>query len=166
MAEAPDVVTDPRREPSSRIFEEGSFPPASEVSPLTPGDRAFAAAFEEGTLPASEFHHADHVRLAWIYLLREPVLEALERYVAGIRRFAVANGKPDLYHETITWAYLLLIHERLEHTGREASWEEFAAANPDLLVWKGGILERWYRPETLASDLAKRVFVWPDRAAA
>ena len=141
----------------------GPRTPGGEDSPLTSEDRAFAAAFAGGTL--EEFHHADHVRLAWIYLLRYPVLEALERFVAGIRRFAAANGKPDLYHETITWAYLLVIHERLERTGREMSWEEFAAANPDLLVWKGGILERWYRPETLASDVAKRVFVWPDRAA-
>lgn len=141
----------------------GARTPGREASPLTSEDRAFAAAFDEGTL--KEFHHADHVRLAWIYLLRYPVLEALERYVAGIRRFAAANGKPDLYHETVTWAYLLLIHERLERTGREVSWEEFASVNPDLLIWKGGIVERWYRPETLASDLAKRVFVWPDWAA-
>lgn len=131
-------------------------------SRLTVSERAFVAAFEAGTLTG--FHHADHVRLAWIYLRRHPVLEALGRFVTGIRSFAEAKGAPDLYHETITWAYLLLIHERLERTGRDAGWEEFAAANPDLLVWKGGIPERWYRPETLASDLAKRVFVWPDAA--
>lgn len=135
--------------------------PAGGASPLTAEDRTFAAAFDHGTL--EEFHHADHVRLAWIYLQREPALEALGRFVAGIRRFAAAKGKPDLYHETVTWAYLLLIHERLERTGRDVGWDEFAAANPDLLVWEGGILERWYRPETLGSDVAKRVFVWPDR---
>jgi hypothetical protein len=131
--------------------------------PLTVADRVFADAFESCSL--SEFHHSDHVRLAWIYLQRYPVLEALERLVAGIRRFAAADGTPELYHETVTWGYLLLIHERLERTGREISWQEFAAANPDLLVWKGGLLERGYRPETLASDLAKRVFVWPDRCS-
>lgn len=124
------------------------------------GDEAFVAGFEAGTL--SEFHHADHVRLAWLYLRRYPVLEALGRLVTGIRHFAQVKGSPDLYHETITWAYVLLIHERIERIGREASWERFAEANPDLLVWKGGVLERCYRPETLGSDLAKRVFLWPD----
>ena len=34
-------------------------------------------------------------------------------------------------------------------------WEEFARNNPDLLTWKDGILTRYYRAETLASDLAK-----------
>jgi hypothetical protein len=43
------------------------------------------------------------------------------------------------------------------------SWEEFAQANPDLLMWKNGILKRYYAEETLQSDLAKRVFIFPDK---
>jgi hypothetical protein len=43
------------------------------------------------------------------------------------------------------------------------SWEEFSEHNPDLLVWKGGILERYYSQATLESDLARRVFVFPDQ---
>jgi len=45
-----------------------------------------------------------------------------------------------------------------------ADWEPFARANPDLLTWRPSILERYYLPETLASDAARRVFVLPDRA--
>jgi hypothetical protein len=41
-------------------------------------------------------------------------------------------------------------------------WEEFARNNPDLLSWKDGILTRYYRAETLASNLAKTIFVLPD----
>ncbi|MGB7599858.1 MAG: hypothetical protein WBM24_06115 [Candidatus Sulfotelmatobacter sp.] len=42
-------------------------------------------------------------------------------------------------------------------------WEEFARHNPDLLIWKDGILSRYYREATLRSDLARNVFVLPDR---
>ena len=35
--------------------------------------------------------------------------------------------------------------------------------NPDLLVWKGGVLTTLYRQETLDSDLARSVFVLPDK---
>ena len=42
-------------------------------------------------------------------------------------------------------------------------WEEFSERNPDLLVWKGGILERYYWQGTLGSDLARQTFVLPDR---
>jgi hypothetical protein len=120
--------------------------------------------FETSTLPAGAFHHREHVRLAWIYLGRYPALEAMTRFCAGLRRFAAAQGKATLYHETITWAYLLLVRERRERRPG-ATWEEFAAANEDLLTWRPSVLRSYYRDETLASDLARRVFVLPDRAA-
>ena len=126
-------------------------------------DADFIRSFEDCTLPSSAFHHRDHVRLGWLYLRRHPPLEALARFADGLRRFATANGHPGLYHETITWAYLLLIHERMAR-GEAPTWEEFAAGNPDLLGWKPSILDRYYHPETLRSELAKRVFVMPDRA--
>jgi hypothetical protein len=129
-------------------------------------DAAFVEAFERGALSESAFRHRDHVRLAWLYLERLPPAEALARFGAGLRRFAASVGKSGLYHETITWAYLLLIRERRERGGAAQSWSEFAAANPDLLAWKPSILETYYRDETLRSELARRVFVLPDRLAA
>lgn len=122
--------------------------------------------FEEGTTPAGAFHHADHVRLAFEYLARFPTLECLQRFSAALKSFATTHGKPQLYHETITWAYLLLIRERMARSGHPQGWEEFAASNPDLFIWKGGVLNRLYRAETLHSDLARRVFVLPDQIAA
>ena len=119
--------------------------------------------FEDGTLPPSEFHHRDHVRLAWLYLDQEPPLTALARFAEGLKRFASRIGAEGLYHETITWAYLFLIHERKARGGDEESWEDFAARNPDLLTWKPSVLDGYYRKETLESDLARRVFVMPDR---
>jgi hypothetical protein len=44
-----------------------------------------------------------------------------------------------------------------------SEWEEFAERNADLLVWKGGVLEQYYRDATLWSDLARAVFVFPDK---
>jgi hypothetical protein len=120
--------------------------------------------FEDGSLPASDFHHRDHVRLAWLYLSQEPPLAALARFAEGLKRFAARNGHEGLYHETITWAYLLLIHERRARGEAGETWEEFAARNPDLLSWKPSVLDGYYREETLASDLARRVFVMPDRS--
>jgi hypothetical protein len=121
--------------------------------------------FEDGTTVADSFHHIDHVRLAFEYLSRYPVFEALERFSNALKRFAAVQGKPHLYHETITWAYLLLIRERIARAGHAQNWEEFAAQNADLLIWKGGVLAALYRQETLHSDLARRTFILPDRFA-
>lgn len=117
--------------------------------------------FEECTLPSDAFHHRDHVRLAWIYLRRHPALEALRRFAEGLRRFATAHGHPGLYHETITWAFLFLIHERMADGEPAETWEAFAQRNPDLLTWKPSILDRYYGKDVLASERARRIFVMP-----
>jgi len=123
-------------------------------------DAEFIARFEDGTL--APFHHCDHVRMAFLYLSRYPALEAVERFSSALRRFAAAKGKPGLYHETITWAFLFLIRERMARGGVR-TWEEFARDNQELLSWENSILKQYYREETLASELAKRTFVLPDR---
>jgi hypothetical protein len=123
------------------------------------------AQFENGATAPDNFHHVDHVRLAFEYLRRYAALEALEKFSAALQRFAAAQGKADRYHETITWVYLLLIRERIARAGPPQTWEEFAERNSDLLIWKGGVLGTLYRAETLDSDLARRIFVLPDRTA-
>jgi len=126
-------------------------------------DIELLSAFENYSLPAAEFHHADHVRVAFLYLCRFPPIEAVRRFSEGLRSFAAHNGKPDRYHETITWAFLFLIRERVARTARpEQTWEEFAAANPDLLDWKNNVLKKYYSEATLTSDLARSTFVLPD----
>lgn len=125
-------------------------------------DQELIEQFESGTLPNECFHHREHVRTAFLYLSKHPVPEALLAFSNALRKFAHAHGKPQLYHETITWAYVFLIKERMARAGKKQSWDEFARNNPDLLAWKDGILSRYYRPETLTSDLARAVFVFPD----
>ena len=120
--------------------------------------------FESGNVPESGFHHADHVRLAFAYLRSYPVLRALEHFSAAIKQFAARHEKTQLYNETITHAYFFLIRERMARsTDIEIEWEEFASKNPDLFTWKGGILHRYYQEDTLNSDLARRIFVFPDK---
>jgi hypothetical protein len=127
-------------------------------------NRVLISEFEQGRAPGT-FHHADHVRVAFAYVSELPLLDAMANFSAALKRFALSKGKPNLYHETITWAYLLLIRERIARAGRAQTWEEFAARNSDLLVWKLGVLTRLYRQETLDSDLARRVFILPDRTS-
>lgn len=127
-------------------------------------DDEFIANFENGSLANQSFHHAEHVKMAFLYLCRYPALEALQRFSTALVRFAAVNGKPDLYHETITWAFLLLIRERMARAGCRQTWTQFASGNADLLDWKDNVLKKYYRPETLSSDLAKATFLFPDRA--
>jgi hypothetical protein len=96
-----------------------------------------------------------------MFVRRHGMPEALAEFSDAIKRFADAKGATGLYHETITWAFLLLIADRDARSPAE-TWQAFAAANPDLLAWKPSVLNRYYSKELLASDLARRTFLMPD----
>ena len=126
-------------------------------------DEDLVRAFEAGKVPDGGFGHEQHVRVAWWYVRRHPLPDAMARFIAGLKHFAKCQNKPDLYHETITVAYVLLINERLSDS-RNLDWRAFAERHSDLLRWRPSILEAYYRPETLASPRAREVFVMPDRS--
>jgi hypothetical protein len=124
-------------------------------------DREFVESFEACTLDPETFHHREHVRLAWIYLRESPLLSALTRFAESLKRFATHLGSAGVYHETITFAFLFLIHERMQQSDA-SSFDDFASENADLFAWKPSILDRYYSTETLRSELARRTFVMPD----
>ncbi len=130
--------------------------------PLPTVDAELLAGFLDGSFPGDLFHHEQHVHVAFLFVRRHGMPQALAEFSAALKAFAVAKGMPTLYHETITWAYLLLIAERLAKAPME-TWEEFAAANGGLLKWKPSVLDRYYTPETLWSELARTTFLMPDR---
>ena len=117
--------------------------------------------FVDTSLPAEQFHHQQHVEVAWMFVRAHGMPAALSEFTSAIKRFADAKGATGLYHETITWAFLLLIADR-QARRPAATWQEFEAANADLLVWKPSILNRYYSKELLSSDLARRTFLMPD----
>ena len=128
-------------------------------------DHDLMSSFEACSLDPAAFSHRNHVRLAWIYLGMFPLPQALDRFTRGLQRFARNLGKDMLFHQTITSAYLLIISDRMSRKP-ELDWEAFAAANKDLFARNPSILDLYYRPDTLASDHARRAFVFPDLIAA
>lgn len=128
-------------------------------------DQVFIAAFEDASLATAQFHHDDHVRLAWLFLQQDELPAAINRFSTGLKKFAAAHGLDGLYHETITLAYLLLINERMDRQGEPQSWSDFAAQNPNLLAPPRTLLGRYYTEAALSAPRAREVFVFPDRAA-
>jgi hypothetical protein len=115
-------------------------------------------ALETGALDPSKFPHQEHVRLAYGMLERYPFGEAVARFSRGVKLIAAKAGRPEVYHETITVAFLAVIGERRARS-LSKSWAEFKEHNSDLLDKR--CLERWYDAEQLGSDLARRTFCLP-----
>ena len=115
-------------------------------------------AFETGALDPAQFPHSEHVRLGFEILGRYSFGEAICRFSRGLKSLAAKAGKPQIYHETITVAFLALINER-RATEATQTWSEFKAKNADLFDKR--CLEKWYAAEQLGSDLARRTFCLP-----
>lgn len=113
-------------------------------------------------IPPGTFGHRQHLQSAFEVLQEHEFLDAASRYSAAIRRFAEAAGAPEKFSVTVTLAYLSLIAERMAKR-RDASFDAFLDANPDLLE---NVLNRYYSPERLRSAQARTVLLLPDRAAA
>jgi hypothetical protein len=127
-------------------------------------DDALLQAFESCTLPPAALGHREHVRIAWIILRAHPRFEdGAQRFCAGLRRFAEAHGKTGLYHETITWAYLVLVNARMQPAG--ASFDDFSAENPDLLEPGLAALLPFYARDVLQSEPARAAFLLPGAPA-
>lgn len=115
-------------------------------------------AFETGALDPAKFPHSEHLRLGYEMLARYPFGEAVLRFSRGLKLLAAKAGRPEIYHETITVAFLALINER-RGRGAAEDWSAFRRNNGDLFSKR--CLEKWYTAEQLASDLARRTFCLP-----
>ncbi len=115
-------------------------------------------AFATGALDPAQFPHREHLRFAFEMLERHSFGETVVRFGAGLRLLAAKAGRPEIYHETKTVAFLAAIAERRARGG-ERSWEEFQAVNLDLA--DKSYLNRYYRREVLESNLARKVFLLP-----
>lgn len=127
-------------------------------------DSAFIEAFETRTLPFSEWCHAAHIRMAWIYLTRHGFDGALARARDGIQAFNKANNVVDAplsgYHETITHAWLRVVNATIRGQDPCSTSLEFLEAHPHLRVRT--LLRVFYSKERILSPEAKSRFVPAD----
>ncbi|MGI8820738.1 MAG: hypothetical protein ACR2ID_07730 [Chthoniobacterales bacterium] len=124
-------------------------------------DAEFLAAFENCRITAAELGHREHLRLAFIYLSRNPFETALAKVETGLQALLAHLGAPpSKYHKTLTRAWLLAVQHFLLSSGRFTTAAEFLERNPQLLDQR--ILETHYTRERLWSEEARRRFIEPD----
>jgi hypothetical protein len=128
---------------------------------MTPEDHAFVEAFHAGQIANQNFHHRDHLRLAWVQIHRLGLDNASEAVTAAIRGFAAHHGSADRYNDTLTRFWLRVMAAGI---GRhpEMTFDQLLAAEPHLLD-KTLPFRHWSR-ERLTGPEAKRAWVDPDLA--
>jgi len=122
------------------------------------GTEAELATLIDGKLDPKKFPHSEHLRFAYEMLSRHSFAETVSLFSAGLKKLAAKSGRPELYHDTVTIAFLSLVAERRAQS-QARDWTTFVAKNSDLL--EKSCLERWYERKRLTSDLARQNFVLP-----
>ena len=127
-------------------------------------DESFLAQFESCAFPLAQWHHREHVRVAYLYLRKYSLEEAGIRMGRAIRAFNKAHNVPEGltsgYHETMTQAWLRLIASTISVYGPRDSSDEFFEFHPQLSQKKA--LRFFYSPDRFLSLEAKTAFVEPD----
>ncbi len=129
-------------------------------------DAVFLKAFEDCTLPSEQWKHRAHLKVAYLYLRASTFDEALAKARRNIQRYNAATNTPENlergYHETMTVAWLRLVHDALCESEPASSADEFLEREIQLLNSKA--LHLFYSREQLISWQAKAEFVEPDLA--
>lgn len=137
----------------------------SPTHPSADNSDATMLAFERGTLEPAQFSHRMHLALAWQYLQRDGFPGGAQQFRHHLQRYVAKVGAQSKYHETITWAYLVLLNEELcLRSPPGESFDAMILRRPDLLDHRNGPIARCYSKAQLESPEARRVFMFPATA--
>lgn len=128
---------------------------------MTAQYRELARSFEAREVDPVAFRHREHVAVAYEMLRKHDFIEAAVKYGDNIQAIASKAGVPRKFNTTITFAFMSLIAERMA-TNEQTDFDSFIATNEDLLSKQ--LLLTWYSPERLQSELARGLFLMPDKA--
>jgi len=123
-------------------------------------DAELVRAFEQCQLPHGSFHHADHIRLAWIYVCRHGAKDAETRLLAGIRKMAQHANAPQKFLYTTTVAWTRLVAAACRQDPRAENFVDWASLHPRLL--DRTLLSKHYSPGRLETEEARSGWVEPD----
>lgn len=110
------------------------------------------------SLPGGEFHHRDHLRLAWLAVRKTD--QPVEVVGRAIRRYARAHGAAAKYHETITAFWVRLVAHAVSERPDLDDFDSFLDAFP-LLLDKRLASHHW-SDHVLWSDEARATWAEPD----
>ena len=129
-------------------------------------DETFLEKFEAGCWPLEQWHHREHIKVAYLYLRRYPFETAWSRMREKIQAHNAVHRVPDLptrgYHETMTQAWMRLVYVTLCEYGPAGTADEFYEQHPQLSQTK--VLRLFYSRDLFMSPRAKIEFVLPDLA--
>ena len=126
-------------------------------------DPELAQILDEIVRPRERFAHRHHIHLAFLAVRHHGMPEAVDKISDWIRQIAAQHGTPQLYHHTITRAWVELVAHHVDTDPDCTEYETLVQHHPALL--DKYLLSRHYRAVTLAAAHARSSWTDPDLVA-
>ncbi len=123
--------------------------------------------FEEGILPKEQWHHSEHVAMAFWYLIHFDEELAIDKMRQGIRNLNLKHGVPQTptggYHETWTIFFAKMLKQYIARKlNRELSLIEQVNHAIEYLADFRELTLRYYSKELIMSWEARTAWRDPD----
>jgi hypothetical protein len=129
-------------------------------------DDELVSAFERCTIDVDAWTHRMHLRIGYVYLRRHAFEVAVDKMRTGLRAYVSAKGVEDGpmkgYNETITVAWMHILHATICEQGAQETSDQFLDAQPQLDSSK--VLRLFYSRDIWTARDCKHTFVPPDLA--
>ena len=102
------------------------------------------------------------VRIAWLYLVKLDLQEAIEKITTGTKEYVENLGVTDKYHRTITEATARIMNLKMARL-KNMSFDLFLQHNRDLVDDLKSLISKHYSEHAIQSNEARVNFVPPDK---
>ncbi len=124
---------------------------------------SLVSAFEQCQLTPDEFHHREHLAVAFWYCRKYDESATLPKMRDSLHNFLSHHGLKMGYHETITAFWILMVRRFIKDSGKLA---ELQIANNLINEYGGGeILKHYYSSKCLGREAARQSWQLPDLQA-
>ena len=124
--------------------------------------------FQSCAIPIEQWDHRAHLTIAYFLLRSYPLEEATRRMREGIQKYNAAHGIEQAangtggYHETMTIAWMRVLHATMSVHGHAETAEQFLQQHPHLL--SKVMLRLFYSRARIMCREAQQGWVEPDLA--
>ena len=124
-------------------------------------DDSFLTQLEEALLSPKLFDHEAHLRMAWLYLRKYGLQNAIAQACSTIQKFDQIHGSGSKFHLTLTVASVKVVHHFMQKSNT-SDFQDFMHEFPVLRTDFFRLLLQHYGQDVLQSKLAKTSYVKPD----
>ena len=124
-------------------------------------DNQFEEQFSNASLDPAIFSHEAHLRLAWIYINKYGIDQAIENISAQLQQYVESLGVKDKYNATVTIAATRAVYHFMLRSDTKHFYR-FMAENQRLKFNFKELLSHHYTTDIFRSENAKNEYLQPD----